>query len=46
MRRHGVVSLITVAVAAGFIALGAYRGEALTILKQAIVVCLECVGIG
>lgn len=30
----------------GFIILGVYRGEISTVLKKAISICLECIGVG
>ena len=32
--------------AAGFIVLGVNRGEVLVVLRKAINICLECIGIG
>jgi len=34
------------AVGAGSMLLGVYRGEIETVLRKAIMLCLECVGIG
>lgn len=44
-RRHLYTAAIIVA-GLIFIAVGAARGEALTILRKATVICLECMGIG
>lgn len=34
------------AVAAGFILYGIHRGEVAVVLKKAINICLECIGLG
>lgn len=37
---------LVLAAAAAFIALGVYRGEVMTVFRKAIVVCMECIGLG
>lgn len=48
MTSRGNRSTAVFIIAAGIvcIAIGAYRGEIMTVLNNAIVVCLECIGIG
>ena len=31
---------------AAFVGLGAWRGEAETVLRKAITICMECIGLG
>lgn len=38
------ISIIAISII--FIALGTYRGETNTVLTKAIMICLECIGIG
>ena len=38
--------LALLAVAAGFILYGIYRGEAAIVLKKAVNICRECIGLG
>ena len=40
------ISLALLVTSFAFIAYGAYRGEADTVLMKAINVCVECIGIG
>lgn len=37
---------VLIAISAIFISIGAYRGEVATVLKKAISICLECIGVG
>ena len=48
MRRNltWLPAALLLAVGVAFIVLGVSRGEALTVLRKAIAICLECVGIG
>ena len=48
MSKRVAVALRTVTIALGvaLIALGVSRGELTQIMRKAIVVCLECIGIG
>jgi hypothetical protein len=39
-------ALFTIAAGILFIAIGAYRGEIMTVLNNAVIICLECIGIG
>ena len=48
MKRKGIIAsrLITLAAGIGFLAAGIAVGEYRTVLQKAIIVCLECIGIG
>ena len=37
---------LTLVLGAAFMVIGIYRGEAEIVLKKAIYICLECIGIG
>ena len=48
MRSAGRTAAAVAALCLGvvFLALGAMRGEAAVVLQKAVVICMECVGIG
>ena len=41
-----ILRVILLAVAGGFIAYGAIRGEVSMVLMKAVTICLECIGLG
>lgn len=46
LRNSRLVPILLLAVGAALIALGVLRTEHSTVLKKAIRICLECIGIG
>lgn len=45
LRRYGI-ALALVLTGAAFIAIGVWRGEAETVLRKAVNICMECIGLG
>lgn len=41
-----LISLSLIALSALFMAIGAYRGEIEEYYKKAVMICMECIGIG
>ncbi|MDO4355873.1 MAG: CD1871A family CXXC motif-containing protein [Clostridia bacterium] len=44
--RSRKIAVLCVAASIAMMVFGAYRGEMETVLKKAVVLCLECIGIG
>ena len=42
----GILSAALLAAGLAFMAAGILRGEAMTVLRKAITICLECIGLG
>lgn len=45
LRSH-TIALAAIAVAAVFLAIGVWRGEAEVVLRKSINICMECIGLG
>ena len=46
MEKRKFLRWIVIAVAAGMIGYGVYRGEVSIVLNKAINICMECIGLG
>ena len=44
--RENRAALAAIAVAAAFLAIGVWRGEAEVVLRKSINICMECIGLG
>ncbi|MDD6044543.1 MAG: CD1871A family CXXC motif-containing protein [Clostridia bacterium] len=46
MRKRSIYTLVLLAVGVVFIVIGAVKGEANAVLQKAIMICMECIGLG
>lgn len=45
-KKKNIIALSIIAVGVTFLCFGIYRGETMVVLRKAINICLECIGIG
>ncbi len=45
-KKRNIIAVSVIAVGIVFIIFGIYRGEVDTVLRKAVNICLECIGIG
>ena len=46
MKSKYLPAALVLMVGLGFVVLGVWRGEATVVLQKAVVICMECIGIG
>lgn len=46
MRSKYLPAAVVLVIGLAFVALGLWRGEAEVVLQKAVVICMECIGIG
>lgn len=46
MKKRSIITLVLLAVGLAFIVIGAVRGETNAVLQKAIMICMECIGLG
>ena len=46
MKKRSIISLALLAAGLAFIVIGAVRGEANPVMQKAIMICMECIGLG
>ncbi len=46
MKKRSIVSLAIAAVGLTFIVIGVVRGEAGAVMQKAVMICMECIGLG
>ncbi len=46
MKKRSIYSLALLAVGIAFIVIGAVRGDTEAVLQKAIMICMECIGLG
>ncbi len=46
MKKRSIISLALLAAGLAFIVIGAVRGEANDVMQKAIMICMECIGLG
>ena len=45
-KKKNIIAFSIIAVGVVFLCFGIYRGEAMVVLRKAVNICLECIGIG
>lgn len=45
-KKKNIITFSIIAVGVAFLCFGIYRGEAMVVLRKAVNICLECIGIG
>ncbi len=45
-KKRNIIAFSVIAVGIAFVLLGIYRGEVDAVLRKAVNICLECIGIG